>query len=73
METNETQNMIYVEFKEGEQPKAEAMFSVDKEWKPRPFITAGVFVFRGKASEAQISQLKEAGFKVHVDKAVTTG
>jgi hypothetical protein len=66
---NTTESTIYVEYKEGEKSKAETMFRVDEQWAPRNFLKEGVFVFRGKATEAQIQLLKDAGFKVHVDKA----
>jgi hypothetical protein len=59
---------VYVEHKPTEAKLLNTLFSVDQNWEPRPFIRKDeTFVLRGSATTDQIQELKNHGFKVHVD------
>lgn len=63
-----TQKRVYVEHKQADQDIVGSIISVDQSWEPRPFIRQdGTYVLRGLATADQIGELKNLGFKVHVD------
>ncbi len=62
------QKRVYVEHKQADQDIVGSIISVDLSWEPRPFVRQdGTFVLRGLATSDQIGELKNLGFKVHVD------
>lgn len=59
---------VYVEHKQPDAKLLSTMISVDQNWEPRPFIRKDeTFVLRGTATQEQIQELVNRGFKVHVD------